>query len=383
MDFSNMVFKDHISFAGKLLVCANFRLTVFKRGADFSGAVFLGVTNFKHARFEHKFTAAEFQNSTFCDRVHFDSTFFQSVTYFDNVNFKENTSFNHAIFGKEKFGSGIFKNTIFEKEANFIKADFRYNSTFENAEFKDKTNFREVHFHKKVLFNNSKFNNTITFRGAEFGSPPKFFETGVHEDLNLNGIDWRKAEHSYNPRHFRGEYLDTIEESAEEAIAAWERLERIMNQLEKHEQRHVFFRLMKRAERQRDGWTITTMANWIYDILSSLGWGIGRSLIWWFGQYLFFSFVLAVTACIQANKYVVGWIWEITLNSFLVSFSNSLSFLRLGSPGGHLEDNFEALKMATEQMGGVFSTVGTIQAVLGPILLFLVLLTLRNRFRIG
>ena len=70
-------------------------------------------------------------------------------------------------------------------------------------------------------------------------------------------------------------------------------------------------------------------------------------------------------------------------NSLLVSFANSLAFLRLGSEGGYLVGRRDALEKAACQAGWVFETVGTAQAVLGPVLLFLVLLTLRNRFRLG
>ncbi len=42
-----------------------------------------------------------------------------------------------------------------------------------------------------------------------------------------------------------------------------------------------------------------------------------------------------------------------------------------------------ALTKAASHADCVFGAVGTIQAILDPILLFLVLLTLRNRFRFG
>ena len=63
--------------------------------------------------------------------------------------------------------------------------------------------------------------------------------------------------------------------------------------------------------------------------------------------------------------------WLIIWSSLLVSFANSLAFLRLGSEGGYLNGPREALMKTAAQADWVFSTVGTIQAVLGPILLFL------------
>ena len=92
--------------------------------------------------------------------------------------------------------------------------------------------------------------------------------------------------------------------------------------------------------------------------------------------------MLASVAGIQANSNNGVTNWKMLWDSLLVSFSNSIAFLGLGSEGGFLYDSFRDLKMDTDQMEWVFPTVGTIQAVLGPILLFLVLLTLRNRFRL-
>ena len=55
----------------------------------------------------------------------------------------------------------------------------------------------------------------------------------------------------------------------------------------------------------------------------------------------------------------------------------------LGSAGGYLHRPHAALESATADAEWIFALVGTVQTVLGPILLFLVLLTLRNRFRLG
>ncbi|MDE2675317.1 MAG: pentapeptide repeat-containing protein [Paracoccaceae bacterium] len=392
MNFSNMEIERNISLAGRVLIGADFRNTVFKGWADFRGAVFLGLTHFENARFKGNESIPQvgngvvsFRDSVFCNSVYFKNTVFPHITRFDNAINKGNFNFQEVSFNiKEGFLAGaFFGNAIFESGADFSKTKFVINTTFENAGFKDRTSFKEAYFQKNAVFNNTTFENSISFRRATFRRPPEFFEARLHEDLNLNGIDWSKAERSYKPRHNDDAATAKIKERAEKAISAWEGLERIMTQLEKYEMKHVFFRLMKRAERYRDGWSITTIANLIYGFLSDYGWGIGRSLIWWFGQFIFFAFLLAETASIQANQKGIEWSVKITLNSFLVSFSNSLSFLRLGSAEGHLSDNFDALKLATNQMGSIFSTVGTIQAVVGPILLFMVLLTLRNRFRIG
>ncbi len=143
-----------------------------------------------------------------------------------------------------------------------------------------------------------------------------------------------------------------------------------MGRQEKLAERHVFHRLKLRARRQRDGTTPLSAANWLYDVLSGCGWRFGRALAWWIGH-------IAVGAVILADG------WPAVPNSLAVSLANSLGFLRLGSWGGHLHDAQYALEKASSHPDWVFAVIGTVQTILGPILLFLVLLTLRNRFRIG
>lgn len=252
---------------------------------------------------------------------------------------------------------------------------------FKNVEFNDGANFRKTKFFSDVNFNNSKFNNTTSFREATFGQPPKFFEAVVQEDINFNGIDWNKAELSYSNRKNKDVKPDEITTRAENAVLAWERLALIMSKQEKPWERHEFFRLKMRAKRQAEGISISSTVNWLFDILSDYGWGIRRSLTWWFGHIILFWLVLAGAACYQANENGDQWNWWIPLDGFLVSLPNSLSFLHLQS--GYLSSNYKDLEKVLDQVMWLFSTVGTIQAMVGPILLFLVLLTLRNRFRMG
>ena len=69
------------------------------------------------------------------------------------------------------------------------------------------------------------------------------------------------------------------------------------------------------------------------------------------------------------------------LPAIATSFSNAHAFLGLTSENGYLEAYRDVTEASLDQW--VMQLVGTGQAVLGPILLFLLLLTLRNRFRLG
>ncbi len=125
-----------------------------------------------------------------------------------------------------------------------------------------------------------------------------------------------------------------------------------------------------RAKRYGAGLRLTSFLDLLYEIAADYGWGVRRALSWWAGH-------IAIAAVLLADG------WPAIGNSLLVSFSNFLGFLRLGSEGAYLDGPHKFLMEATDYAEWVIPTVGTVQAVLGPILLFVVLLTLRNRFRLG
>lgn len=389
MNFSNEEFSENISFAGRVLIGADFRNAVFKGWADFRGVAFLGLTHFEDARFEGQETlqparhgVVSFADSVFCNTVYFKGTEFPRISRFDKAEFLSAGYFQDAIFGNNSERCVVlFNNVKIESESNFSNATFNGSVGFKKVEFNDGANFKKTKFFNNAHFNNSIFNGRTTFRGATFGQPPRFFEAEVHEDANFNGIDWHQAERSYSKPKTRYVTRDEITERAENAVLAWERLALIMSKQEKPWERHEFFRLKMRAKRHAEGLSISSSANWLFDKLSDYGWGIRRSFTWWFGHIVLFGVILTVTADYQIHENGGQSDWRIPRNGFLVSLSNSLSFLRL--QGGYLNSYFEDLKTNLDHVMWLFSTVGTIQAILGPILLFLVLLTLRNRFRIG
>ena len=392
MDFKGMEFPKDISFAGRVLVGADFRNAVFKGKVDFTKTVFLGSTHFEGAKFLDTSpnqpisdASVSFSNSSFESEVNFTEVHFPSETEFGDTNFSGSVHFQGATFGKElgqEYHCVFFDKSNFKSISIFSNTTFNIDVSFENVEFKYLTLFEETCFRKIVSFNNSKFHNMVSFRKASFDRPPKFYNTEIHEDMNFNGIDWNGAEQSYNRNHRQNDKMNSIEEDAENAIRAWDRLALIMSKQEKPAERHEFFRLKLRALRQRDGNSLLTGANWMFDKMADYGWGVKRVFIGWIFLIFGGAITLIVSSLCQATDIDVLLIWMIIRDSLLVSFSNSVAFLGLGSEGGHLNDSFEDLKMATGQLRWVFSAVGSIQAVLGPILLFLVLLTLRNRFRL-
>ncbi len=308
MDFTGFEFANNMSFSGRVLFWA-----------DFSRAVFRGHTSF-------------------------EDTMFLGGARFIDIEFPGHVNFNESLFG----GDTEFAHVNFNSAVSFIKTDFR----------------------STARFNKTKFRNITRFRRASFAKPPEFFATELHEATDFGKIDWSVAELSYNRQVRLGDPPTLIEYDAENATRAWDRLALVMSQQEKSLERHQFFRLKLRAQRQRDGNSLLTVANWMFDVSSDYGWSVQRALSWWAGH-------IAVGAVFLADG------WPAVSNSLFVSFANSLAFLRLGSEGGYLYGPYETLKTTTSHAEWVINSIGAFQAVFGPILLFLVLLTLRNRFRLG
>ena len=273
--------------------------------------------------------------------------------------------FNDSKFGEKYFSK--FKNVTVPPRL----ADFR------NAKFMAETSFREVLFgnnknayspglkpERLADFSDAKFKATTDFRRAVFGGAPAFFNTTLHEDTDFSDVDWGKAGTGYH-------WVDYT-------IRAWERLELIMSQLEKPLDRHRFFRLKMRARRRVDG-CFLRFVNWLFETVADYGWGVGRAFSWWLGHWLVASLILLANTCSRTTT--VAW-WKLSLAALGTGFSNAHAFLFLTANGGYLEKGRKVVE-DNDAWGLLTVGVGTVEAVLGPIFLFLLLLTLRNRFRLA
>jgi len=357
MNFSYMELDSEISFAHHVLMGADFRNTVFEGSADFIGTFFLGNTYFNEARLigEKPISANNavfsFAMSTFYKSADFNSVQFPNHISFDRARFNQNANFQNTIFGKKSTQDGyvFFYKTFFKSKANFdhsvfnckvefkdtqftFVADFsnvRFNDSvyFDATEFNYKTRFENTRFENISDFNNAKFQNTISFSNASFSRPPQFFNTELHEDMNFFGIDWSSTEQSYSRDLRQNDDLGSSIELVEYAIMAWGRLAMIMSKQEKSAERHEFFRLKMRAQRQRDGNTFLTFLNYLFEKLSDYGWGVGRAFLLW-GLHIFLgAIILAAFVLFQVNGCGCVDLPKMLLNSLLVSFSNSVSFL--------------------------------------------------------
>ena len=407
-NFSNSSLHGRISFEGvKFLDDVDFSEVTLDstRNIDFSGAEFWGETRFFKAKFLHD--------------ANFRDTKFEYSTYFDNAIFRSNAIFSGAIFSQStdndnkpsswNFFTGVefecgahFDDAVFIRPIDFSSSIFHYLASFTCTKFCNKTNFHQVEFKHEAdfqsavfecpaNFNNASFNAVTSFYQAAFNQPPKFFETKLHEDTNFGNIDWARAELSYipnkgiktwftkAPKKHATDPKDHEITNLDSAIHAWDRLALMMSKREKHFQRHKFYRLRMRAQRWKDGLCLSSMMNWLFDKSSDYGWSIQHALFWWFGHWFIMSIILFCGALPSSSKSeTLSVFWDCVITSF----ANAHAFLGLASEGGYLY-KFKHNLVDTSGIGWILSMVGVVEAIIGPILLFLVLLTIRNRFRLG
>ncbi len=370
MDFSGHRFCGETDLSGLILVKSDFSK------AKFTGKVrFSGKTWFYHQTW---FCDAIFEEGLSC----WDA-WFEGQALFSGARFKGSVDFVRTKFT----GGASFTNTLFDGDVMFNESRFEeryfsgglmplYLADFTNAKFVGRTSFREVVFgnddsaysrrlwpERRANFTNAKFLAQTDFRDAVFGGVPAFFNATLHEDTDLSRANWEKA--------------DTENVPVDYAIRAWERLELMMSKLEKPLDRHRFFRLKMRARRRKDGWFLRMLNRW-FEITTDYGWSVERAFLSWLLHWTAAACVLFASSGSAVFK--IDW-WKLALAALGTSFANAHAFLGLAADGGYLVKGRQMLE--SNATWWMLAAVGSIEAVLGPTFLFLLLLTLRNRFRLA
>jgi hypothetical protein len=140
-----------------------------------------------------------------------------------------------------------------------------------------------------------------------------------------------------------------------------------MERLKKHEDEQFFFRKELRARRglvsrSRAAWLL----NYLYEASSNYGQSIGRPFLWLFGLFAIGSAFFAGTPVFNGTRMPIP-------RAAWLSFANIFSFLpvkrEIMTP-----DMIEGLSSAAQ-------IVGVVQSLVGLVLIFLLGLALRSRFR--
>jgi uncharacterized protein YjbI with pentapeptide repeats len=217
IDFSNVGFNRAFWGAGFF----------FPRAADFSRATFSGAADFSRATF---FGPATFSGATFSDLASFSDATFSGATSDDQADFSGATFSDRAFFpGATFWGAADFSRAMFSDTVNFLGATF----SSRGAAYSGTT------FKKTTVFVNAEMKGQTFFENATFSSePPEFFGAKLHEGTVWRGVKWPLPKDRNEARWF---------------VDAYERLKLEMDRLKKHEDELDFFALELQSRRVMHG----------------------------------------------------------------------------------------------------------------------------------
>ena len=329
--------------------------------------------NFSNLNFREKVV---FSNFIFPIDVDFKNTKFFENVYFNDAVFCETADFEDAEFQGKKSHSketAKFRNTTFKKIANFRNATFWGYANFKGAKLKGRAFFQEAKFKWHApRFYDAVFNNEMTWSGIEL---PRFKKAPVDKHEKVDGefipISDKKIFISLSDRK-------TIKKNrkrrVEENQNSYENTSILLEKTKKYHDQHLFFREEMRCRRHLEKNIFICSAFGLYQVLADYGYGIGRAFGWWFAHILVGTAAIFITVfCIDMT------LKEIIFCSISTSFANANPFVFIGFK--------ESGVMACYPKLQTFSPVGfgyirIIQAIVGIPLLFLLLTTLRVRFRL-
>ena len=326
-------------------------------GACFDGFRFVGPTTFESARFVGP-------SLSFIDTRFFGETTFKDVDFWGEfdctaMSFQDSLCFDGATFHR----TASFDGSNFRGQSTFAGTKFLGTVTFLRCSFERSVEFSGTEFHNDVLFNEAKFHSSAHFQRADFrGTVPGFFEATFPEYIVWHKNKWPKV-----PK-FTDQALDHIQ--------SFQRLARMMGDLEKFDDQRMFEREEMRVRRRVDMWFPAGLMNQAYALISDYGYGLLRVILWWLGHIVLGAIVLFVAKIVAEDDSVTGWegVREACVDFM---FACALSF---GNAHGPLGLNRSFFGDVVEDWP-CYQVVGPVQTVLGVIILFFLLLTIRNRFR--
>ncbi len=326
--------------------------------------------------------------------------------YFSGFPFKDDVNFSSFIFPIE----ADFSNTTFSKDVYFTNAVFSDTASFENAEFHGETaNFRNATFKKEANFEETTFKNYANFKSATFSDrtifqlakfelhAPRFYGAKFNNELILNRIKLPDAKKDDKNKNDTDDKL--YEKRVEENKSAYETLIHLMEKQNKHHERHRFFREEMRWRQLGNKITEKRLINaalqgdyeyfslgkliensftiaffWLYDTTSEYGHGIGRAFGWWLLHIILGAIAIFIIASCVAPEFK-----DALFCSISTSFANANPFVFIGVKDGGVMACYTKLQILSP-VG--FGYVRVIQTIVGIPLLFILLTTLRVRFRI-
>ncbi len=284
------------------------------------------------------FTGAQFGDGNVSFR---DAKFGKGVVSFDRAQFgKGNVSFWGARFG--------------DGDVSFYGASINGPMHFTPKEFKGDLSFRTA-----------RFDDVLILQG-NYSSPPDLRSTTTKGHVDLHDLTIEKATKGQS-------------NTGRQTRAKFGRLKELAEGNRHHDAALRFFAEERRALKRSGDLGKGALFETIYDGLCDYGQSIGRPSLFLLGNFILFIIVYFGIAIHETNSEIDrNYIFCLLANSFFASFSNVIPFL---STAFEFQPDIFA-DLFGEPIPLTVDLARFVQGVISLLLLFLIGLGLRNRFRI-
>lgn len=390
--------------------------TKFHRYAMFSKANFGRADSYFESEFKEGVT---FEHSIFKGNAYFRDSVFEDLSLFSNVQFEGDVAFGgfagavrfeHTVFdGEAWFARGIFDqiarfdDTTFNKGARFEDCTFRSDVAFSASCFVRYATFDRVKYHGQVSFQGVEARSAFTMADASFSKVPIFYQATFSEAPRLDNVSirstnrrgiihaaiWNRLKSSSDT--FVNRRWSQLKAQGNEATVRWRTLRRLASQGHDHQREMLFFREEVLTSRwiSDKPWHAYFWFGLLYQLFSDFGRSLSRPIMWWLVWWTNFSLIyfllhrdneeIKLPNTCSHLEIVEPWIAAAGLSLYR-------SLPALSGLGDKIREFQHSLFGVTVDclplVPNAVSFLGVLQTVVATALLFLVLLAIRNRFRI-
>ena len=347
-----------------------------------------GKTDFSNSQFEREnvyFTGVNFGNgevsfyrAKFLKNVFFDATMFKSgIVLFTGAQFGTgNTSFHAARFGDckvffnfTKFGSGM----IDFRELSLGTSEF----TFENSDFNGRAIFSDLNNTGKISalsFRRSAFEKSFEISSKEsFGIVVDMVGTRTTHQVSLEGLECTVQTENGSSFAEAGAWLKKIRVIDPSDIERLRRLKELAENNRDHRKAIDFHVMEMQAARWHESSIADLLFEFLYQVSSDYGRSEFRTLLSMVICWLGFGFLYSD----RATK-VLG-LWDTVTAALKLSGGQMFPFI----PNSSNVREIGAMALyGSEQLPGWLFLGAFAQSLISIVLLFLLGLALRNRFRV-
>lgn len=396
VDFLNRIFKGCVNFSGFVFPGdVSFVGATFSGNSDFDGARFSGGASFIQATFS---VSVFVRGATFSGDALFSEVTFAGSTWFDKTGFLDRASFHKAAFSD----SASFQGATFSRAVEFFEATFSGSTWFGGASFLDSAGFEESAFETFTSFEGSCFRGGADFSGikvksafsladATFLAVPDFIQAHFAEAPRLDNS-------RIQPQRFQWPTLADVKnyfKGDPDLSARWRALKRLAVQGHDHMHELEFFKNEMKTRRWSTDrpWHAVFWFGLFYGWISDFGRSIVRPVVWWTASAYVFALLYLGAAVAPPLQCLAGSgdPWQAAL---WISVRKALLFFGLDS-SDKLTEYYACLygvipPAASGQLPASFRLdvpdiviiLGIAQHIISAVLLFLLLLAIRNHFRI-